>query len=419
MKKSKTILLSLGGLLILLLIFTSGILIGWTIPGKPSFNLPTNLFSPQKNQATVTTPAEDREKLFEPFWEAWDIVKTQYVEQPVNEVEMMRGAIRGMLASLGDEHTSYMDPDQYRQQSAPLQGEYEGIGAWVDITGDYLKIIAAMPGSPAEDAGLQPDDLVIAVDGEDMTGVDGNLVLRRILGPAGTEVTLTILRKSVAEPFDVKIKRAKIVIPSVQGEMLDDGIAYVQLITFGDDTAKELNSTLKNLLAQKPKGLILDLRNNGGGYLNTAVEVVSEFIPADQVVLIEEFGDGTRETYKTTGQGIARDIPLVILVNEGTASAAEITAGAIQDYGRGKLVGTKTYGKGSVQNWIPLANDQGAVRVTVARWLTPKERQINKVGIEPDVVVEFTEEDILAKRDVQLQKAIELLKTDPMNVSQN
>ncbi|MEJ5200965.1 MAG: S41 family peptidase [Anaerolineales bacterium] len=185
----------------------------------------------------------------------------------------------------------------------------------------------------------------------------------------------------------------------------------MQLLTFGDDTAEELDKTLEELLSKNPKGMILDLRNNGGGYLNTAVKVVSEFIPANKVVLIEEFGDGTRQTYKTEKHGIARDIPLVVLVNEGTASASEITAGAIQDYGRGKLVGTRTYGKGSVQNWVPLANDQGAVRVTIARWLTPKERQINKAGLEPDIVVEFTEEDIQARKDVQLEKAIEFLKS--------
>lgn len=417
MKNPRTVLLVAWGLLIVLATFSAGILVGWALPGNPGFVLPVNIFSGQIEQP-ATSP-EDRDALFMPFWEAWDIVKTQYVEQPVDEAEMMRGAIRGMLASLGDEHTSYMDPDQYRQQNAPLQGEYEGIGAWVDITGEYLKIIAPMPGSPAEAAGLQPDDLVIAVDGEDMTGVDGNLVLRRILGPAGTEVTLTIRRASIAEPFDVTITRAKITIPSVKGEMLEENIAYVQLITFGDDTDRELNKVLKELLLQNPKGLILDLRNNGGGFLKTAIRVVSEFIPADQVVLIEEFGDGTRETYKTEKQGVARNIPLVVLVNEGTASASEITAGAIQDYGRGKLVGTRTYGKGSVQNWVPLANDQGAVRVTIARWLTPKGRQINKVGLEPDIVVEFTEEDIQARKDVQLEKAVEILKSGSSAQSQN
>lgn len=417
MKNPRTILLVAWGLIIVLATFSAGVLIGWALPGNPGFVLPVNIFSGRIEQPTSSSG--DRDALFMPFWEAWDIVKTQYVEQPVDEVVMMRGAIRGMLDSLGDEHTSYMDPDQYRQQNAPLQGEYEGIGAWVDITGEYLKIIAPMPGSPAEAAGLQPDDLVIAVDGEDMTGVDGNLVLRRILGPAGTEVTLTIRRASVAETFDVTIVRAKITIPSVKGEMLKENIAYVQLITFGDDTDRELDKVLKELLSQNPKGLILDLRNNGGGFLKTAVKVVSEFIPADQVVLIEEFGDGTRETYKTEKQGVARNIPLVVLVNDGTASASEITAGAIQDYGRGKLVGTRTYGKGSVQNWVPLANDQGAIRVTIARWLTPKGRQINKVGLEPDIVVEFTEEDIQARKDVQLEKAIEILTSGNSAQPQN
>jgi len=289
-----------------------------------------------------------------------------------------------------------------------LQGEYEGIGAWVDPSGDYLTIVTPMKGSPAEKAGLKPGDKVIAVDGEDVTGVNPELVIRRVLGPAGTPVRLTILREG-QEPFDVTIIRAKITIPSVEGEMRDDGIAYVQLHTFGDKTTTELRNTLEDLMAQNPKGLILDLRNNGGGYLNTAVDVASEFLPKGQVVLYEEYKDGTRKAYKTHGGGHATEIPMIILVNEGSASASEIVAGAMQDYGRALLVGTTTYGKGSVQNWIPLSNNQGAVRITVALWLTPKGRQISGKGLQPDVEVEMTEEDVEAERDPQLDKAVELI----------
>jgi carboxyl-terminal processing protease len=289
-----------------------------------------------------------------------------------------------------------------------MDGEYEGIGAWVDTTGDYVKIVSPMPGSPAEKAGLKANDIIIKVDGEDMTGIDGNLVLRRILGPAGTDVTLTIQREGLDAPFDVTITRAKIIIPSVEGKMLDGNIAYIQLFTFGEKTTGELKTKLRELMAQNPKGLILDLRNNGGGYLNTAIEVVSQFIDKG-VVMYEEYGNGQRKTFQALPGGLATKIPLVVLVNEGTASASEITAGAIQDYGRGVLVGVTTYGKGSVQNWIPLENNQGAVRVTIARWLTPKERQISKIGLKPDVEVPLTEEDIKNEKDPQLDKAIEII----------
>jgi carboxyl-terminal processing protease len=392
--------------------FSAGFIVGWVIPHSQvqaaAAALPSvdNLLPAQTDQ-----PADQQslDELFKPFWEAWNIVHDQYVDQPVDDTKMMQGAISGMMDSLGDPHSSYMDPTQYQQQLSPLEGEYEGIGAWIDTTGDYVVIIAPITGSPAEAAGLQSGDKVIAVDGEDMTGIDGELVQKRILGPAGTDVTLTIVRESEPQPFDVTITRAKVTIPSVEGEMLDQNIAYVQISTFAQNTDTELQNTLKSLLAQNPDGLILDLRYNGGGYLDTAIDVVSEFLPADQVAMYEEFGDGTRRTLTTSNKGTAKDIPLVVLVNEGTASASEITAGAIQDYGRGVLVGVKTYGKGSVQNWVPLQNDQGAIRVTIARWLTPKERQINLVGLEPDYTVELTDEDMQNGIDTQLNKAIQLL----------
>lgn len=193
--------------------------------------------------------------------------------------------------------------------------------------------------------------------------------------------------------------------------MLDHRIAYVRLFTFGEKTASDLRRTLTDLLAQKPVGIILDLRNNGGGYLNAAIDVSSEFIK-EGVIMYEVYGDGRKITYRASGNGIATDIPLVVLINEGTASASEITAGAIQDYQRGKLVGTKSFGKGSVQSWTPLVNNQGAVRITIARWLTPQERQINGVGLSPDVEVPLTEEDLKAGRDPQLDQAIQLLLQD-------
>lgn len=354
------------------------------------------------------TPA-DLEKLFQPFWQAWKLVHKSYVAQPVDDTTLMRGAISGMLDALGDEHTSYLAPSDFESLNAELGQEYEGIGAWVDTSGEYLSIIAPIPGSPAEAAGLKAGDQVTAVDGEDMTGIDGELVRQRIIGPKGSQVTLTIRRQGVEKPFDVTVTRAAISIPSVESKMLDDQIGYVRLLTFGEQTENDLRKALKDILAQNPKGLILDLRNNGGGYLNTGIAVVSEFI-GDGVVMYEEYGDGHKQTYYAKGKGLATDIPLVVLVNEGTASASEIVAGAVQDRGRGKLVGVKTYGKGSVQTITPLVDDQGAARITIARWLTPNERQINKVGLTPDVEVEISEADSAASKDPQLDKAIELLK---------
>jgi carboxyl-terminal processing protease len=190
--------------------------------------------------------------------------------------------------------------------------------------------------------------------------------------------------------------------------MLDSNVAYIRLYTFGEETTGDLRKALDTLLAQKPAGLILDLRNNGGGYLQTGIEVASEFIDKG-VIVVEESGDGTRENFEALRGGKATEIPLIVLVNKYSASASEIVAGAIQDHGRGKLVGETTFGKGSVQSWIPLMDDQGAVRITIARWLTPNGRLIHQVGLTPDVEVTLTDEDTQAEKDPQLDKAVELL----------
>ncbi len=377
---------------------------GITLPG---FSLPTT-DGGYPDYGPNEAPTGELENLFTPFWEAWDIVHEDFVNQPVDDVEIMRGAIRGMLEALDDPHSSYMDPDQYRQSNIPLEGEYEGIGAWVDPTGEFLIIIAPMPGSPAEQAGLQPGDQVIAIDGEDMTGIDGNLVIRRILGPAGSIVRLTILREGEFEPFDVDIQRASITIPSVEGQMLEDDIAYVQLFNFGENAAEDLRQTLGTLLDQDPVGLIFDLRGNGGGFLGTAIDIASEFI-SEGTVVIERFGDGSEQVYDVTGAGLATDIPIIVLIDGGSASASEIVAGAIQDHERGLLVGETSFGKGSVQTWTPLSGENGAVRVTIALWLTPDGRLIHETGLDPDVEVLLTEDDILNDRDPQLDEAIRLL----------
>jgi carboxyl-terminal processing protease len=410
-KTFKNILIALMTLILFSGCFSGGVLLGWATNATPAFSTAFDInklpFLPGNDTPESETP--DQEELLKPFWETWNLIQEQYVDQPVDEDIMVQGAIRGMVNSLGDPHTAYMSPDEFHQMNVQQEGEYEGIGAWVDIYGEYLTIIGPMANSPAEEAGLKPGDIVIAIDGEDMTGVDGNIVLNHILGPSGTIVVLTIFREDVDEPFDVEIKRAKITVPSVEGEILDDNIAYIGLYNFGDKTTSELRKTLKDLLAENPQGLILDLRGNGGGYLHTSIEVTSQFIEGGQIVMYEEFGDGSRRTLKSTRNGLATDIPLVLLIDEGSASASEIVAGAIQDYDRALLVGMTSYGKGSIQNVIPIQEEQGAVRITIARWLTPNERQIHELGIEPDIVIEYTEEDFEAERDPQLEKALELL----------
>ena len=364
--------------------------------------------------ATPVSPAADDSPetltaLFRPFWQAWDIMHDEFVDQPVDDTLMMQGAIRGMIDALGDEHSGFMDPNEYDQANIPLEGAYEGIGAWVDTEAEYLTIIAPMSGSPAEAAGLESGDQVIAVDGQDMTGVPAQLVIRRVMGPEGTTVVLTIRREGVAEAFDVEVTRGKITVPSVESELLDDGVAYVRLSSFGDNTIGDLRTALRARLAEDPVGVILDLRGNGGGYLASAIDVASEFI-GEGVILTERFGDAREEVYSADGDGLALDIPLVVLIDGGSASASEIVAGAIQDHGRGWLVGEPSFGKGSVQNWHPLDGQAGAVRVTIARWFTPDGRSIEDGGLLPDIEVTVTEDDLSAGRDPQLERAVELLR---------
>ena len=392
--------------------FAGGFISGHMIPlsNIPGLPEPIALVPPTASPDQQSATPKEFQALFSPFWEAWNLVHDNYVDQPVNDVELMRGAIGGMMNALGDQHSTYMNPKDYADANSSLAGEYEGIGAFVDTTAEFLTITTPIPGSPAERAGLLPGDQIVAIDGVDMTGINAEVVRTKVLGPANTVVHLTILREGEEKLLEFDVTREKITMKSASGKMLEGGIAYIQITTFGDKTTAELLAALKELMAQNPKGIILDLRNNGGGYLTTSVEVASQFI-SDGVVLFEKYGDGTRKTFNVIPGGMATDtkIPMVVLINEGSASASEIVAGALQDTGRAKLVGVTSFGKGSVQNWIPLNGDNGAVRITVAKWLTPKGNTIHKIGLTPDVVVERTEEDYKANVDPQLDKAVEVL----------
>ena len=409
----KTIKIVIGIFVAVILLsgtFAGGFIAGHLMPSSLSSvnNTVTPSDSPTVSPDQQSSTPADVQTLFKPFWEAWNIIHDQYADQPVSDVKLMQGAINGMMESLGDKHSTYMDPKTYKDASTSLAGNYEGIGAYVDLDAEYLTIISPIPGSPAEKAGLQAGDKIIKIDGVDMTGVDTEVAHQKVLGPAGSTVVLTVARKDVTDPLEFSIVRDKIVIKSATGKMLENNIAYIQINTFGENTTSELTSTLTELMAQNPKGLILDLRFNGGGYLQTAVEVVSQFVPKG-VVLYEKFGDGKQNQYDVIPGGLATDIPMVVLVNELSASASEITAGALQDYGRAKLVGVISYGKGSVQNWVPLSDDQGAVRVTIAKWFTPNDRTIEGKGLTPDVYVTMTADDYKAGRDPQLDAAIETL----------
>lgn len=357
--------------------------------------------------------SSDLEDTFVPFWEAWGIVHDEYVDQPLDDTALMQGAIDGMMQALGDQHSSYIPPEEYRIINADQSGEFEGIGAYVDgEDGVGLRIVSPFPGSPAQAAGLLPGDLITAVNGRDITDLTETEAVNLVRGPAGSRVILTIVREGEDGPSatqDYTVTRAKISVASVESKLLEGGIAYVKINDFGQRTLSELRVALQALRRSEPRGLILDLRGNPGGFLNTAIEVSSQFLPRGTLLMREQFGDGREVEYDARGGGLATDLPMVVLIDKGSASASEIVAGAIQDHGRGLLVGETSYGKGSVQNWHELVGDNGAIRVTIARWHTPDGRSIHELGITPDISIERTEEDHANQRDPQLDEALRQL----------
>jgi carboxyl-terminal processing protease len=345
---------------------------------------------------------------FGPLYQAWDIIHSKYVDQPVDDTKLIQGAINGMMQSLGDENSTYMDPALFESATNSLEG-YEGIGATVDLTGEYLKIVSIYTGSPAEKAGLMPGDEIIKVDGVDMTGKTPAETRDLMLGPAGSHVKLSIRRAGQSDLLEFDVVRAKIDPPVVESRMLEGGIAYLRLMIFSDSSGAQVKEALTGLMDQKPAALILDVRGNPGGLVSAAVEIGSQFLPEKTELFYEKYADGKEVPHYCLAGGIALDIPMIVLVDGNSASAAEILAGAIQDHNRGTLVGMKTYGKGSVQEWIPLMNNMGAVRITVALWYTPSGKQISKIGLTPDVEVPVTEAEFQAGKDPQLDVAVELL----------
>lgn len=357
---------------------------------------------------TITIPAPTGAD-FDLFWEAWDLIQRDYYGDLPSEEEMVYGAIRGAVGTLDDPFTGFIEPSVAAINREDHSGSFEGIGAYVNMADGRLKIVSTFKGQPAEEAGLQSGDIVLEVDGSPIENMSIYEAISLIRGPSGTTVLLKILRED-QEPFEVEIVRASIDIPVVEYEMRPDGVAYVSLFDFSSEASAKLEDALVELLRQDPKGLILDLRRNPGGWLNEAVLTTGLFVPQDTLVLIERFKDETERPYFSSNRPVATDIEMVLLVDGGSASASEIVAGALQDHGRAVLVGEKTFGKGSVQ--LPHELSNGAeLRVTVARWFTPNDRAIHGEGLEPDIAVEITSEDLEAERDPQLERAVEYLLT--------
>lgn len=355
------------------------------------------------------------------FWKVWDTVKSTYLRTPVEDPKMFYGSIKGLVASLGDPYSVYFDPQEAASFSSQLEGTFDGIGAEIGFRDGQMIIVSPLPGTPATKAGLKAGDAILKINNEDTTGMAIDIAITKIRGPKGTPVTLNIMRASSSDPFDVTITRDKITVDSVQGKMIDDkgkntdangGIAYISISEFNQDTVTEFDAALRALLLRDPKGIILDLRGDPGGYLDAAVEVPRGWVGANPVV-IQRKGDGTETPMSPTMKISPINLPTAVLVNKWSASAAEIVTGALQDYGKATVVGETTFGKGSVQEYIDNFPDGSALKLTAAEWLTPKKRSIDKKGLAPDIAVALTDQDIKDGKDPQLDQAIATVNKKP------
>jgi len=347
---------------------------------------------------------------FSLFWDAWRVIQEEYAGvEPLDFQAMVHGAIKGMVDSLGDPYTTFMSPEDTKIFLDDVKGSFSGIGIEIGIREKKLQVIAPLEGAPAQRAGLRPGDHIVTINEDTFTSdlsIDEAVTLIR--GPEGTTVKLSIMREDWEEPRDFSIVRAIINIPSLSLEFKENGIAYVKIFQFSEQLRSDFADIEGDLLKSSDK-IIIDLRNNPGGFLHIAVDLAGWFLERGDVVVVEDFGPSQeQEVHKARGNARLSGKTVVVLINEGTASASEILAGALRDNRGILLIGEKSFGKGSVQELKEL-KDESSLKVTVAKWLTPKGSLIAELGLEPDVKVELTNEDLDSDRDPQLDKAIEVL----------
>lgn len=360
------------------------------------------------NQGSLSVSASD-DVDFQQFWDVWNLVKEQYYRQPVSDKDLFYGALEGMVAGAGDPYTVYFNPEEARSFQDALSGTFSGIGAEIGQRDGQLVVVAPLPDSPALGAGIRSGDSIWAIDGTETAGMSVEQAVTLIRGEEGTDVVLTISHDGLNEAEDVTITRGIITIDSVKWEMTDDGIAVISIFEFNDDTGPLFNAAMNELLSKSAKGIVLDLRSNPGGLLASAIDIAGAWIGYQPVVLEKEQSD--IHTFSGVSAPRLQGIPTVVLVDGGSASASEIVAGALQDYGYATVVGTQTFGKGSVQDYRTLP-DGSAVKVTIAEWNTPKGRSINSTGITPDLIVEYTQDDANEQRDPQKEAALEALRAE-------
>ncbi|MDD4319739.1 MAG: S41 family peptidase [Candidatus Peribacteraceae bacterium] len=397
-----------------LILFTAALplvtlLIGWQLGvtyQKLLWDAAMNV--PAGSGATVANPEEEVDLTL--FWTVWRLLQRHYIAPTdLQPQDMVFGAVGGLVRGVGDPYTVFMPPQENTEFHDALGGRLQGIGAELSMEEDFVTVVATLKGSPAERAGLLPEDVISSVDGQPLDGLSLSEVVGRVRGPKGTEVVLEVYREGDPEPLPFRIVRDDVSVPTVESRVItEDGakIGYVALNQFGDRSMAEVRSALQGFRKENLQGIVLDLRYNGGGYLEGAVELTSMFLREGDIVTVET--RGAAERHEAAGNPLYPDIPLVVLINQSSASASEITAGALQDHGRATIMGLKSYGKGTVQEVIELPGGS-SLRVTVARWLTPEGKNLAEEGVQPDIVVERGADEAATKKDAQLDAAVRFL----------
>ncbi len=348
---------------------------------------------------------------FSDFWKVWNLINEKYPDSAlVSDEDRVNGAISGLVSSLNDPYSMFLAKDEAKSFEEDINGSFSGIGMEVGIKDKVLTVISPIKNTPAYNAGFKPGDKILKIDEVLTSELSIDEAIKLIRGEKNTTVALTIFRDGENEPKEIKVVRDIINIPTLDYELRTDSIFVVKLYTFSANSSELFGKAMQDFYKSKSDKLLLDLRGNPGGYLDSAVSISSWFLEQGKPVLIEDAGhDQKQKIYRSSGKNIfGNDLKFVILIDAGSASASEIVAGAMQDYGIAKLVGEKSYGKGSVQQVLNISTDS-LLKVTIAKWLTPKGNSISEKGLLPDYVVEFTKKDIESKKDVQMEKAVELL----------
>jgi len=390
--------------------FVSGYIVGQRSDAAPTTAAATANGARVVNR-TASAPATAKELDFQLFWDVWGLTERDYLRQPVAGAKMFYGSLAGLVASLGDPYSAFFDPEHAKALQQDLAGELEGIGAEIGIKERALTVIAALPDTPAARAGLAPADAILSIDGVPTNEMTLEDAVARIRGPKGTSVVMLIRSRGEKTPRELTITRAVIRIESVRARTARTpsgrSVAVVTIAHFNPDAVSRFETEIRNILSRGDAGVVIDLRNDPGGFLESAIDIAEAWVD-QRLIVRERANDGRVTDHRANGLARLQSLPTVVLVNGGTASAAEIVAGALQDYAIAAIVGEQTFGKGTVQHLTTL-RDGSAVKLTIAEWLTPSGRSIEGNGITPDVVVESMKEQSETDRDPQLERALSLL----------